>query len=671
MRTFIRVAWLLLLPCGLAALAATPQQVAAEWPSIPPEELAMKDDPYNAGAKAIVLYREVAKDDAQAHESIHFRIKILTDEGRSYGSVEIPYAEKVISVEDIRARVVEPDGRTVEFHGQVFDKLIVKARKIKVQVKTFTLPDVQKGSIIEYSYLARWHSKPPDVLKHPQNYMITGTSTMSTTHWVIPYELFVRRSRFTFRPLPGAKVVWTSVGISREQGPVRQPDGSFLMQVDNVPGFPEEEYMPPEDALKACVDIFYVVGFIQDARDFWATYVQRYAEAIEPLWRDSKVVRRVVEETVSANDPSETKLRKLYDRAQQFAYAAHERRRTQKDSSEPYRPSKNTEDLLKRGYGAGNDINLLLVALARAAGFTAAPVLITARDRSLFRANLMDGSQLNAMVSWVQIGSKDYYLDPPALFCPFDLLPWNETATEGYRVQHSGGLLITTPDPKSENAVIERKGSFKLDDEGTLEGRLKVIFAGQDALERRQAGRDDDDSGRRKALVDEVKSWLPAGSSVDLTDLNKWEQSAEPLSAEFAIRVPNYGSRTGKRLLAPVGVFQTGQKPKFQSARRIHPVYFPYPYRQVDEIELLLPAGLKVQSLPQPRNQTTPFGHYEISSQNDGGVVRVNRRLVMDRIIFRTDSYPELRAFYNGARAGDEQQIVLQHNAQADSSDHK
>jgi hypothetical protein len=443
------------------------------------------------------------------------------------------------------------------------------------------------------------------------------------------------------------------------------------MQVDNVPGFPEEEFMPPEEALKACVDTFYVVGFLQDARDFWATYVRRYAAAIEPSWSEGKAVRRIVDATISANDPPEAKLRKLYGRAQQLAYSNFERRKTQQDSSEPYKPSKNVEDLLKRGYGAGNDINLLFVTLARTAGFTAAPVLLTARDRRLFRANLMDASQLNAMVSWVQIGSKEYYLDPATLFCPFDLLPWNETITQGYRVLKSGGEFVTTPDPKSEDAVIERKGSLRLDGEGNLEGRLNVVFTGQEALERRQAGRDDDDLGRRRALVDEIKGWLPADSSVDLAGLNKWEQSAESLRADFTVRVPNYGISTGKRLLAPVGIFQTGQRPVFQNARRIHPVYFHYPFRQVDEIELQLPAGLKVESLPQPRSQTPPFGRYEISSQNDHGVVRINRRVVMDGIIFRTDSYAELRAFYNGMRAGDEQQIVLQSSAGADPGGHK
>jgi Domain of Unknown Function with PDB structure (DUF3857) len=667
----IRTVWLLTLLYILPSVSAPAPQAGKAWSAIPADELALKDDPFNPGAKAIILFREIAKDDTKAFEFEHYRIKILTDDGRSYGDVEIPYAEKVTSVEDIRARVVQPDGKTVDFSGQIFDKLVMKAKKVKVQVKAFTLPEVRTGSVLEYSYLIHWHSKPPDVLEHPEMYTIAGTDSTPTTHWVIPDELSIRRSRFTLLPLPRAKVVWTSIGVTTEMGPARQPDGSYAMEVQNVPAFIEEEFMPPEDAVKACVDFFYIVGYIGDARDFWTSYVQRRADAMEPFLSRSKAIRRAVDETVSTSDAPEIKLRKLYDFVQQFAYTSVARKKTKRDGGERLKPDKSLDDLLKRGFGAGNEINLLFVALAREAGFTAAPVLLTARDKNLFRPNLLDASQLNAMVSWVQIGSKDYYLDPPTLFCPFDLLPWNETDTQGYRIAKFGGQLIRTPYPKSGDAVIERKGLLQLDVDGNLQGHLKVIFSGQEALQRRLAGRDDDEAGRRKALVDEVKGWLPPGGTVDLIDLNKWEQSAEPLRAEFVIKAPGYTSGAGTRMLAALGVFQASQKPIFQTVRRSQHVYFPYPYRQIDEIDLLLPNGLRVERLPAPRSQTVPSGGYEISCQLQGDSLRISRRMTMEGIFFKSNDYQQLRAFYNNIRSGDEQQIVLQNTAGADFGDHK
>ena len=53
----------------------------------------MTGEPKAPGAPAIILYREVNRDDRgkTAHEDVYFRIKILTEEGRKYADIEIPY----------------------------------------------------------------------------------------------------------------------------------------------------------------------------------------------------------------------------------------------------------------------------------------------------------------------------------------------------------------------------------------------------------------------------------------------------------------------------------------------------------------------------------------------------------------------------------------------------
>lgn len=137
---------------GVVARAKSPQSPSDDWPPVPPEELALKDDPANPGASAILLYREIGTDDVKGLETDYYRIKIFTESGKEYADIEIPYLEKATEIRNIRARTVQPDGKAADFNGQVFDKLVVKMRRLKFQAKTFTLPDVRAGSIIEYSY---------------------------------------------------------------------------------------------------------------------------------------------------------------------------------------------------------------------------------------------------------------------------------------------------------------------------------------------------------------------------------------------------------------------------------------------------------------------------------------------------------------------------------------
>ncbi len=90
--------------CGIFLLLA-----AAEYPPvtvlagvgfqpISPEELKMTSEPLAPGAPAVILYREVDRDDngQTTHENDYIRIKILTEEGRNYGNVEnsVLYGER-------------------------------------------------------------------------------------------------------------------------------------------------------------------------------------------------------------------------------------------------------------------------------------------------------------------------------------------------------------------------------------------------------------------------------------------------------------------------------------------------------------------------------------------------------------------------------------------------
>jgi hypothetical protein len=55
-------------------------------------------------------------------------------------------------ITDLMARVVRPDGTSVPFAGRVFEKTVLRTGQIKVTVKTFALPDVEVGSIVDYRY---------------------------------------------------------------------------------------------------------------------------------------------------------------------------------------------------------------------------------------------------------------------------------------------------------------------------------------------------------------------------------------------------------------------------------------------------------------------------------------------------------------------------------------
>jgi len=456
-------------------------------------------------------------------------------------------------------------------------------------------------------------------------------------------------------------LIWQALGLPKDTQPRRQDDGSVVLDLANVAAFAEEPFAPPERMLKARVDFFYVIGDGNDPKYLWKSEGAQMATSYEKFIGVSKGMARVVNETVSATDSVETKLHKLYDRAQQVRFVSYEPARTVKEEQrENLKDNKNADDVLKHGYAFTNEINLLFVAMARAAGFDSAPVLVAARDKFFFDENSLDKRQVDAMVVWVKAGGSDYYFDPATRFCPSSLLPWTETATGGIRVESKNTQFVKTPSPRSEDAIIERKTNLQIDAQGGLGGNLRVRFKGYEALQRRMENRERDEAARRKTLEDEVKGWLPAGSTATLNSVGKWDEASESLDADFIINIANFGAKTQGRLLLPLAVFESTSIHAFQGSRRVHSVYFDYPYQELDEVTLQVPPDRKVEALPGPRSQTTPFGIYKASHVSEARCVTFQRRVVMNSIYFKAEEYPQLRAFLNYVRAGDEDLVALQ-----------
>src|SRR5882724_5019311 len=111
-------AWILsLIPALL--LISIPRAQAEDWLPVSPEDLQMRGEPKAPGAAAIYLYRQVDRDDTYPQESHYLRLKILTEEGRKYANVEIPFVKGTEYVRGISARTIRPDGTIARFDGTV------------------------------------------------------------------------------------------------------------------------------------------------------------------------------------------------------------------------------------------------------------------------------------------------------------------------------------------------------------------------------------------------------------------------------------------------------------------------------------------------------------------------------------------------------------------------
>jgi hypothetical protein len=642
-------------------MVAYPLQARAQqgFQPVSPDELKMTSEPLAPGAPAIILYRQVDRDDNShtPHEDNYFRIKILTEEGRKYADIEIPFFKANQDVVHLRARTIRPDGSIADFDGQVFEKSLVKSKGVKYMAKTFTLPDVEVGGIIEYYFTVDMR----------ENFIYDS-------HWILSQELFTKRARFSLKPFVSTSTSgingtlnlrWTWQGLQPGSEPKQDPADRFHIvrtEATNIAAFQTEDFMPPENELKSRVDFIYDRElYAKDSDTYWKRIGKERNSQLESFIGKRKAMEEAVAQIVSPNDPPETKLRKIYDRVQQLRNTSYEIQKTeQEEKRDKAKIVDNVEDVWKRGSGNGTQLTWLFLALVRAAGLEAYGCWISDRSNYFFSAKTMQNDKLDANVVLIKLNGKDLYFDPGAPFTPYGLLTWYETGTLGLRLDKDGGSWITTTLPLSSESQIERHAKLMLSSTGDLEGTVTVTFTGLEGMYRRLEFRNSDDVSRKKFLEDEMKGQVPAAVEVDLTNKPDWTGSETPLVADFQIKVPGWAAGAGKRAVMLAGVFTAAEKSMFEHANRVHPVYFEYPYEKVDDVTIDLPLGWQASSVPKPLSDDGHVVAYNLKVESDKSTLHLHRMLSVDFLLLDLKYYPALRNFFQTVRTTDEQQIVLQ-----------
>lgn len=641
----VRVSWLGFL---MGTLAFAQKE---SWLPITPDDMQVKEVPGDPGAPAIQLYHADYIDDNLHSEFLYNRIKILNDQGKKYADVEIPIFPET-SISDLKARTIHPDGKIIDFSGKAFEKTIIKGQGIKYLAKTFTLPEVTVGSIIEYKYLVMM---PED--------------KVYTNYWIIQHELYTMKQSFSMKAYKGhvetkhsgdtqLQVVFGNMPANLK--PQKKSEGVVEMQAANIAAFHAEDYMPPEDSYKPRVIFFYGGSDVGSPDKFWQQVDRDLNKGAEGFIGNHPEIQKAATDAIGSESDWEQQVRKLYARAQQIRNLGYERERTQEElKKEDLKKNSNVVDVLNHGYGTRQDIVFLFVALARAAGFRTSVLYVSDRSDHFFDKGLLSENQLDNVMAVVKINGQDVYLDPGTRFCPYGLIRWTRTSTAALKLDKDGGTFVTVPFAPPDKAGLKRKATLVLAEDGSVSGDLTLQYQGSQALERRLYALATDEAGRKKSLEDELHAWLPSTAVVKLTKADTWEGEEEPLISQFHIEIPGYASAAGKRLLLPPYLFLSKRKDAFKYSERKYPVYFAYAYSEDDEITIRFPSGYTIEGSPKNQDVRLPYAAYISLASIDSGNLVTHRRLIFNGIFVDTKQYAEAKDFFGKVQAGDEQQAVL------------
>ena len=144
---------------SFALIATSAQLFAVDWLPVTAEELALKTPRVEANADAEALFWEIRVADSDVNRtyvnsfSHYVRLKIFTERGaKEFSTVNVDYFGDT-KIHSVIGRTIQPDGSIQELaRDAVFDRVLAKAGGLKIRSKSFAMPGVKPGSILEYQY---------------------------------------------------------------------------------------------------------------------------------------------------------------------------------------------------------------------------------------------------------------------------------------------------------------------------------------------------------------------------------------------------------------------------------------------------------------------------------------------------------------------------------------
>jgi transglutaminase-like putative cysteine protease len=651
--------------CLILSLVLVSKLHAQEFGPPSPDELKITSVPEQPGASAVVLFHEEICDDDLHYCSVYMRIKILTDAGvQKYSDISL-LSFRGRSVAEVRARTVHTDGTIVNFEGKPFDKVVYRGRGIRVNVKSFSVPDVKVGSIIEYRYFYRY---PDDVFYSPPR-------------WVLQEELFQKRVRFSY--IPSSIVYSGSINhsLANEHGTIvgvgwtgRLPNGvapkvielpktQIELETQNVPPFIEEDHTLPTAELKWNVQIYYRTNETREA--WWKNEGKIWNKSVEKFVGKTDGLNDVVAKVTVPTDTPEQKVKELYAFVKTLDnYTYLPERSQQEQKTLGLQQNRGASDVIRQKGGYRDEITRTFIALVKSAGIPAYAMRISDRSEQIFEKSYLDASQFDAEIAIVQLDGKEVFLDPGTRYAPYGLLNWRYTGSGGMRQATKGTDFAQSPMPAYMDALTKRAVRVLLKEDGSAEGTMAVLFGGQEALIRREDASKTDDAGRKKLLEDELRSWLPGGAQVTLTKAPQWDAIESPLIAEFKVSTPLAVS-AGHRWMIPLNLLHVNETPMFPHAERVNHVYLNHPFREIDDVGITVPANMQVETLPQSEELKLSYALCTTQRSQKGQQILAKRDFVIAEMAIPVTEYKELKGFYDKVKSVDEEQAVLRGNASA------
>ncbi len=594
-------------------------------------------------APAIVLFKkaELKMQDypreVSSYLNVNVRLKVLTEEGKAFGEVEIPHSG-YYRLRDLKGRTVLPDGRTVELpKDSVFEER--RSRSAKIFVTKLAFPAVEVGAILDYSYTVRWDH------------------LFFLEPWYFHSAIPTRLSEITYiKPDNLAVQPWGVQRFVPIQSEVRNTAKGKAIRVwsEDLPGIPDEPYGYTFEALSSRYMMvpteIIVSGQRTQLLDSWKSTCDLYADVYKAARSKDRQARKQGVTLASGHNSTIDKITAVH------AFVRDEIQTLVGFGVDVSKEVKVDEVLSER---RGAPVAKALVLQSMLDGLKIDNELVWVADSTSGTIDLTVANPwwFDTALVRVEIDREPIYLDAGDRRASFGhLAPYYE-GTQG--VLHSKKPeIIDLPEAAGEENSRRATLDLELDTEGRLAGHGSLQLNGHEAWKflRWKDTTEATAEAWQERLANQLEGW-------GISDVEVEEKlSQQQVLVGWTQRQLDEAVLGDEATLEPSSFFAKTQPFTLPPDLRTTPVRMPYAKHEEITTTLSWPEGWSVDLMPDVASHSSVAGQLEVRiDQAEGGrKVTFKRAFSLAQKDF-TDSagYGAVRELYERTANSDAQDLVL------------
>jgi len=600
-----------------------------------------KEDYPEAGA-AILLSDEMFEvfNNNTSESDTHLMVKIFNDRGKeSYSEIHIEYDSTFEDVKLEYARTIKPDG-TVVYVGDknIRDVSIYLNYPLysNARAKIISMPEVEEGSIIEYRAKVTTNqlvNKKDFIL----NYAAQDVDPILNTKLVVKIP---KDRSFNYKIINAQYNTF----LAKLDPQVSETIDSkiFSWHLKDIPEVLPEPSMPPAARINPIVEM----SSFSKWEDIYKWWYELYKDKISI----NQGIQNKIDDLVKDKQAQEDKIRAIYNFcAQDIRYVAVEY------GQAGYEPHK-AVDIFQNKYGDCKDKAILLIAMLRAIGINAYPVLIGTSDVLDLNTDF-PSLTFNHCIAVVNLNDRWLFMDPTGQTVSFGDLPSMDQDRQVFLVLDDGYKIESTPLFASDKNYSHIKMDVKINTDETIYVKRDVDTRGVFQQAQRYWLKFTKPKLIEDTLQATANNFAP-GAKLTNYNVKNADSLDENVILDYEFNAPEFLTKAGKsRLIPQLGGIDISSVSK---EKRVYPIESEVLVENITDAEMEIPKSLIVKYMPENIKVDSDWFDFENSYTKKSNKILFSQKYKTKKKIILQDEYSKYKKLVEDIARRINQNIILE-----------